>query len=72
MEKLFGNNDLAVIIQAFAAYGSPLLGFIQALARDMSQTSSLIAFSDIVAAIFVHLNADLDVTIQTKYFSYNP
>lgn len=51
IEKLFGNKDLAVIIHAFAAYGSLLVGFMQALARDMSQTSSLIAFSFMVAAM---------------------
>lgn len=51
IEKLFGNKDLAVIIHAFAAYGPLLVGFMQALARDMSQTSSLIAFSFMVAAM---------------------
>lgn len=53
IEKLFGNKDLAVIIHAFAAYGSLLVGFMHALARDMSQTSSLIAFSFMVAAMLV-------------------
>lgn len=56
IEKLFGNKDLAVIIHAFAAYGSLLVGFMHALARDISQTSSLIPFSFMVAAMLFFSN----------------